>query len=56
MEITEKVCTYSAVFPDKVSADKAYSAAIKYGYTKDEINVLMSEDIKKTLFRKCSYR
>lgn len=37
----------TALFVDFKNAGKAYNAALKLGYKKDEINILMSEETKK---------
>ncbi len=44
-ETTQKLMT--CLFKDSLSAGKAYNATLKFGYTNDEINVLMSEETKK---------
>jgi hypothetical protein len=37
----------TGTFPDKQSADKAYHAVTQRGYTKDEINIIMSKEVHK---------
>ena len=38
------------LFKDKESAEKAYNAALKHGYTPKDINVIMSEDSRKKYY------
>jgi len=38
------------LFKDQVSAEKAYNAALKHGYTPEDINVIMSEDSRKKYY------
>lgn len=37
-------------FRDRASAERAYDSLLKHGYTKDEINVIMSDDTRKKHF------
>jgi len=37
----------TATFPDKESADKAYHTVTQRGYTKNEINIIMSKEVHK---------
>ena len=37
-------------FRDRASAERAYESLLKDGYTKDEINVIMSDDTRKLHF------
>ena len=39
-------------FRDRASAERAYDSLLKDGYTKDEINVIMSDDTRKQYFSK----
>ncbi|HEX9225106.1 MAG TPA: hypothetical protein VF885_00440 [Arthrobacter sp.] len=39
-------------FRDRASAERAYDSLLKDGYTKDEINVIMSDDTRKQHFSK----
>lgn len=38
------------LFNDRDSAEKAYQDALESGYTKDDVNVIMSEDSKKKYY------
>ncbi len=40
----------TAMFADRESTDKAYQALEERGYTKDEINLVMSEDTRKKYY------
>ena len=40
----------TGLFPDRESAERGYSSLSERGYTKDDINVVMSEDTKKKHF------
>lgn len=40
----------TAMFRDRASAEKAYDALHRRGYTKDDVNVMMSDDTRKTHF------
>ncbi len=40
----------TGLFPDRDSAEKGYHALSERGYTKDDINVVMSDDTKKRHF------
>lgn len=42
--------TVSGLFPDRDAAERAYQRLIDLGYTRDEINVLMSEDTRNRYF------
>ncbi len=42
--------TTSGMFRDRSSAEKAYSALHERGYSKDDVNVLMSDETRKTHF------
>ena len=42
--------TVSGVFSDRNSAEKAYSALHQRGYSKDDVNLLMSDETRKTHF------
>jgi len=44
-ETSPKLIT--CLFNNSINAGKAYNSALKLGYTKDEINVLMTEETKK---------
>ena len=40
----------TAMFRDRASAERAYDALHQRGYTKDDVNLLMSDDTRKTHF------
>lgn len=40
----------TGLFPDRDSAELGYNALSERGYTKDDVNVVMSEDTKKRYF------
>lgn len=40
----------TGLFPDRESAELGYNSLSERGYTKDDVNVVMSEDTKKTHF------
>ena len=40
----------TALFPDRESAERGYNSMSDRGYTKDDVNVVMSEDTKKRHF------
>ncbi len=40
----------TGTFRDRESAEKAYNSLVNRGYTKDEINVMMSDDTRKRHF------
>jgi len=40
----------TGLFPDRESAESAYQTLSERGYTKDDVNVVMSEDTKKRHF------
>lgn len=40
----------TGLFPDRDSAEQGYNALADRGYTKDDVNVVMSEDTKKRHF------
>ena len=40
----------TGMFPDRESADKAYNKLLEKGYTKDDINLIMSDDTRKRHF------
>lgn len=40
----------TGIFPDRDSAELGYNALTERGYTKDDVNVAMSEDTRKTHF------
>ena len=40
----------TGLFPDRDSAERGYAALSERGYTKDDINVVMSEDTRKNHF------
>ncbi len=40
----------TGLFPDRESAELGYNALTERGYTKDDVNVAMSEDTRKTHF------
>lgn len=42
----------TGLFKDKDSAENAYKSATSMGYTKDEINVVMSEDTRERFYGK----
>ena len=42
--------TTSGMFRDRNSAEKAYTALHERGYSKDDVNVMMSDDTRKTHF------
>jgi len=42
----------TGLFKDKDSAERAYKSASEYGYSGDEINVVMSEDTRKKYYGK----
>ena len=40
----------TGLFPDRESAERGYSSLSERGYTKDDVNVVMSDDTKKRHF------
>lgn len=40
----------TALFPDRASAEQGYTALTDRGYSKDDVNVAMSDDTRKTHF------
>lgn len=40
----------TGLFPDRSSAEAAYGVATQRGYSKDDMNVIMSDDTRKTHF------
>ena len=40
----------TGLFPDRNSAEAAYGVASQRGYSKDDVNVIMSDDTRKTHF------
>ena len=40
----------TAIFPDRDSAEAAYNAASTRGYSKDDVNLVMSDDTRKRYF------
>lgn len=50
METKTRLKSHAALFPDNASADAAYKAALDRGYTKDEINVIMTDKTKQKYF------
>ena len=40
----------TGLFPDRASAELGYSSLSERGYTKDDVNLVMSDDTKKTHF------
>ena len=40
----------TGLFPDRESAERGYNALTERGYSKDDVNVVMSEDTKKRHF------
>ena len=38
----------TGLFPDRASAERAYSAISTRGYTKDDVNLMMSDSTRKT--------
>ena len=40
----------TGMFPDKDAAERAYSTIHERGYTKDDVNVVMSEDTRKKYY------
>lgn len=45
----------TASFKDRDSAERAYDALIRRGYTKDEITVMMSDDTRNKQFKNSDY-
>jgi hypothetical protein len=41
----------TAVFRDRDSAERAYDALLRRGYTKDEVNVLMTDQTRDQHFK-----
>src|SRR5688572_20030091 len=41
----------TGLFPDRASAERAYSSISTRGYTKDDVNLMMSDDARKTHFK-----
>jgi hypothetical protein len=41
----------TGMFRDRDSAENVYNDLIERGYTKDEINLIMSDDTRKGIFR-----
>jgi len=50
MENNNEKRMVTGMFRDRESAERAYDALEEKGYTKDEINVMMSEDTRKRYF------
>ena len=50
MENNNEKRMVTGMFRDRESAEKAYDALEEKGYTKDEINVMMSDDTRKRYF------
>ena len=48
--MSEKTSLMTGLFPDRDSAERGYASLSERGYTKDDINVVMSEDTRKTHF------
>ena len=46
----------TGLFPDRESAEIGYNTLADRGYSKDDINVVMSDDTKKTAFCGCGHR
>ena len=42
--------TVTSLFPDRASAEAAYNAAHSRGYSKDDVNLVMSDDTRKRHF------
>ena len=40
----------TGLFPDRASAERAYSSISTRGYTKDDVNLMMSDEARKTHF------
>ena len=40
----------TGIFRDRASAERAYDALVRHGYTHEEINVIMSEETRKRYF------
>ena len=40
----------TGVFPDRTTAEQAYAAATQDGYTKDDVDVMMSDETRKKYF------
>src|ERR1700712_4964884 len=40
----------TGLFPDRESAERGYNALSERGYTKDDVNLVMSEDTRKRHF------
>src|SRR6476620_7123335 len=50
MENNNRDRMVTGMFRDRESAERAYDALEEKGYTKDEINVMMSDDTRKKYF------
>lgn len=46
----------TGLFPNRNSAEAAYASASQRGYSKDDVNVIMSDDTRKTHFFKDRWR
>ena len=50
METHNRVKIHSGLFEDQTAAEKAYQDALRRGYTKDQVNILMSDDTRKKYY------
>ncbi len=50
MTTTTQAPLMTGLFPDRESAERGYSALTDRGYSKDDVNLVMSEDTKKRHF------
>ena len=48
--VKSKDAMVTGMFPDRESADKAYNRLLEKGYTKDDINLIMSDETRKREF------
>ncbi|GAA4452203.1 hypothetical protein GCM10023189_15230 [Nibrella saemangeumensis] len=46
----------TAIFRDRESAEQAYDALLNHGFSKDDVNLVMSDDTRKRNFDNDSYR
>jgi len=46
----EKNSFLTGLFPDRASAERAYQGVVDRGYSKDDVNLVMSDDTRQTQF------
>ena len=53
---TEQSRMVTGLFPDRISAERAYESVSSRGYSKDDVNLVMSDDTRKKHFTETGTR